>query len=499
MSADNLADDRLAQLLQRSLQENAADFFPAASPFAATVPQEDDFPSLWQEIAKTLLPAGSSNRQPSGKIDTAPIDAVPVPPIPAETVPVLPVSVPRDFDIAAIRNDFPLLSEKVHGKPLIWFDNGATTQKPRAVIERLTYFYEHENSNVHRGAHDLAARATDAYENARRIVRQFLHASSPNEIVFVRGTTEAINLVAAAWGRDNIHRGDEILLSHLEHHANIVPWQLLAQETGAVIKVIPVDANGDLLLNDYTDRLRSGKVKLAAVTQVSNALGTVTPAAEMVRIAHQFGAKVLIDGAQSVAHLAADVQKLDADFFVFSGHKIFAPTGIGVLYGKEEILQTMRPYQSGGGMITDVTFEKAEYQPAPGRFEAGTGNIADAVALGTALEYVRSAGLESIKQYEHRLLTHTLNEMEQIPGIRIIGTPRERAGVISFVHDRLNTEEINQALAAEGIALRAGHHCAQPILRRFGCESTVRASLAFYNTLEETDFFINTLKNIVVR
>lgn len=403
----------------------------------------------------------------------------------------------REFDVSAIRKDFPILSERVHGKPLIWFDNGATTQKPLAVIERLQYFYEHENSNVHRGVHDLAARSTDAYERAREITRKFLNASSANEIVFVRGTTEAINLVAAAWGKDNIHAGDEIVISHLEHHANIVPWQMLASEVGAVIRVIPVNAEGELLISNYTDILRKGKTKLVAVTQVSNAIGTITPTEEIVKIAHQFGAKVLIDGAQSVSHLPTDLQMLDADFFVFSGHKIFAPMGIGVLYGRESILNSMRPYQGGGGMISDVTFERTIYNPAPGRFEAGTGNIADAVGLGAALDYVGSIGMESIRRYEELLLDHAVKELSQIEGVKIIGNAVNRAAVISFLVDGFTTDEINKILAAEGIAVRAGHHCAQPILRRFGVESTIRASLAFYNKYEEIDSLVKIIKDIV--
>ncbi|MDR1963210.1 MAG: cysteine desulfurase [Planctomycetaceae bacterium] len=476
-------------LVSVAVRDYTDDFFPVRNPFPESfqTTDEEEVQQVWREVSKTLYDTRFDNRQTeSAKI-----------PQHENAIPHFANPPSREFDITAIRNDFPILSEKVHGKPLVWFDNGATTQKPNAVIERLRYFYEHENSNVHRGAHDLAARSTDAYENAREIVRKFLNASSTIEIVFVRGTTEAINLVASSWGRDNIHAGDEILVSHLEHHANIVPWQLLAQETKSVLKVIPVDSNGELLLNEYTVLLKSGKVKLVAVTQVSNAIGTITPTEEMVRIAHQFGAAVLIDGAQSVSHLPTDVQLSDADFFVFSGHKIFAPTGIGVLYGKEELLNSMRPYQGGGGMIADVTFEKTEYQPAPGRFEAGTGNIADAVGLGAALDYVGSIGIESIRQYEHRLLEYARSQLTLIPGLQIIGNPRERAGVVSFVIDKFSTEEINKALAAEGIALRAGHHCAQPILRRFGLESTVRASLAFYNTMEEIDFLVKSISDIV--
>ncbi|MDR2754462.1 MAG: cysteine desulfurase [Planctomycetaceae bacterium] len=482
------------ELVSVAEQNYTADFFPVQNPFSESfiTSDEDDVQQVWHEVSKTLYGTHYENRlTESAKIPQQEKT-------PHENKSQRFINTPvREFDVTAIRNDFPILSEQVHGKPLVWFDNGATTQKPNVVIERLKYFYEHENSNVHRGAHDLAARSTDAYENARAIVRRFINASSTNEIIFVRGTTEAINLVASSWGRDNVHAGEEILVSHLEHHANIVPWQLLAQETGAVLRVIPVDDNGELLLNEYTMLLKSGKVKMVAVTQVSNAIGTVTPTEEIVRIAHQFGAKVLIDGAQSVSHIPTDVQLLETDFFVFSGHKIFAPTGIGILYGKEELLNTMRPYQGGGGMIADVTFEKTEYQPVPGRFEAGTGNIADAVGLGAALDYVGLIGIESIRQYEHRLLEYARLQLAPISGLQIIGNPRERAGVISFVVDKFSTEEINKALAAEGIALRAGHHCAQPILRRFGLESTVRISLAFYNTVEEVDFLVKTLSDFV--
>ncbi|MDR3110021.1 MAG: cysteine desulfurase [Planctomycetaceae bacterium] len=484
------------QLVSAALQNYEADFFPAQNLLAESFKSSDDedVQQVWREISKTLYDTGYEKTTGLSKPPKSGTS------VPAPDSYIQPkVATTRDFDVTAIRRDFPILSEMVHGKPLVWFDNGATTQKPTAVIERLKYFYEHENSNVHRGAHDLAARSTDAYENSRETVRKFVNASSVNEVVFVRGTTEAINLVAATWGRDNVHAGDEVLISNLEHHANIVPWQLLAQETGAVIKIIPVDSNGELLLNEYTNLLKSGKVKIVAVTQVSNAIGTVTPAEDIVRLAHQFGAATLIDGAQSVSHIPTNVQLLDTDFFVFSGHKIFATTGIGVLYGKEELLNAMRPYQGGGGMIADVTFEKTVYQPAPGRFEAGTGNIADAVGLGAALEYVGSINIEAIRQYEHRLLEYTRQLLTPIPGLRIVGNPRERAGVISFVHDKHSTEDINKALAAEGIALRAGHHCAQPILRRYGLESTVRASLAFYNTFEEIDFLVKTLTDYVTK
>jgi len=399
------------------------------------------------------------------------------------------------FDVHAVRRDFPILQERIHGHPLIWFDNGATTQKPQAVIDRLAYFYAHENSNVHRGAHTLAARATDAYENARKTVARFLGASSPDEIIFLRGSTEAINLVAQAWGHQNVGEGDEIVISHLEHHANIVPWQQLASAAGAKLRVIPVDDSGQILLNEY-DRLLSDKTKIVAISHVSNALGTVVPIKTVIERAHAAGAKVLIDGAQSVAHSRVNVQSLDADFFVFSGHKIFAPTGIGVLYGKRDILNAMPPWQGGGNMITDVTFEKTSYQAAPGRFEAGTANLADAAGLATALEYVERIGLETIARHEHDLLLHATAGLKTVPGLTLIGTAAEKVAVLSFLIDGFTPEEIGAALDQYGIAVRAGHHCAQPILRRFGVESTVRASLALYNTHDEVDCFVSALRQI---
>ncbi|HQR52053.1 MAG TPA: family 2A encapsulin nanocompartment cargo protein cysteine desulfurase [Burkholderiales bacterium] len=399
------------------------------------------------------------------------------------------------FDVNAIRRDFPILSEQVHGRPLIWFDNAATTQKPRAVIDRLSYFYEHENSNIHRAAHELAARATDAYEAARDKVARFLHAASSDEIIFVRGTTEAINLVAQSWGRRHIGQGDEIVITWLEHHANIVPWQQLCAEKGARLRVAPVDDDGQVLLDEY-EKLLGPRTKLVAFSQVSNALGTITPAREMVEIAHRYGARVLVDGAQSVSHMRVDVQALDCDWFVFSGHKIFGPTGIGAVYGKGDLLNATPPWQGGGNMIQDVTFEKTVYQPAPGRFEAGTGNIADAVGLGAALDYVERIGIENVGRYEHDLLVYATRGLSAIPGLRIIGTAREKASVISFVLDGFRSEDVGAALNREGIAVRAGHHCAQPILRRFGLETTVRPSLAFYNTCEEVDALVAAVHRI---
>ena len=399
------------------------------------------------------------------------------------------------FDVASIRRDFPILEERVNGRQLVWLDNAATTQKPRLVIDRLKYFYEHENSNIHRAAHELAARATDAYESARDKVRGFLNAGSSKEIVFVRGATEAINLVAQSWGRQHVGKDDEIIVSTLEHHANIVPWQQLATEKGAKLRVTPVDDSGQLLLDEY-GKLLNSKTKLVAFTQVSNALGTITPAKQIIEAAHSAGAKVLLDGAQSVSHMAVNVQDLNPDWFVFSGHKVFGPTGIGVLYGKEALLSETQPWQGGGNMIQDVTFERTIYQPAPNKFEAGTGNIADAVGLGAAIDYVQSIGLDRISEYEHQLLLYATRFLQEIPGLRLIGTAKEKAGVLSFVVDGYRTEDIGSALNREGIAVRSGHHCAQPILRRFGVESSVRPSLALYNTCADIDALISALLRI---
>jgi cysteine desulfurase/selenocysteine lyase len=399
------------------------------------------------------------------------------------------------FDVDYIKKDFPILQERVNGRPLIWLDNAATTQKPRQVIDRVSYFYEHENSNVHRAAHELAARATDAYEGAREKVRSFLNVRSTNEIIFVRGTTEAINLVAKSYGEQFLHSGDEIILSHLEHHANIVPWQQLAQKKGLKIRVIPVDDNGQILFEEY-QKLLNSNTKLVSFTQVSNALGTITPAKQIIDLAHNAGAKVLLDGAQSVSHMRVDVQSLNPDFFVFSGHKIFGPTGIGVVYGKENLLNQMQPWQGGGNMIKDVTFERTLFQDAPGRFEAGTGNIADAVGLGAALDYVNKLGIDNISQYEHYLLLYATGLMKEVPGLRLIGTAPDKASVLSFTLQGYSNDEVGKALNEEGIAVRTGHHCAQPILRRFGVESTVRPSLAFYNTCGDVDTLVSVLHRL---
>ncbi len=405
------------------------------------------------------------------------------------------ISGARAFDPHVFRRDFPILQQQVNGRPLIWLDNGATTQKPQSVIDRLTRFYTHENSNIHRAAHTLAARSTDAYEAAREKVRGFINAPSVNDIIFVRGATEGINLVAQSWGRRNVGKDDEIVVTHLEHHANIVPWQQLAAEKGARLRVAPVDDSGQVILDEY-EKLLNPRTRIVAFTHVSNALGTVTPVREMTAMAHRHGARVLVDGAQGICHMPVDVQALDVDFYIFSGHKMFGPTGIGVVYGRASELEAMPPWQGGGNMIADVTFEKTIFHGPPGRFEAGTGNIADAVGLGAAIDYLSRIGMSNVAAYEHELLAYATQGLSTVPGLRLIGTAREKAGVLSFVLDECKTEDVGKALDREGIAVRAGHHCAQPILRRFGLESTVRPSLALYNTTEDIDALVQALLRI---
>jgi len=431
-------------------------------------------------------PVGGSNIQAPPSIELPVVEYVPL------------LDLDHDggtFDPHVVRRDFPILEERVHGKRLVWLDNAATTQKPRSVIDRISYFYEHENSNVHRGAHTLAARATDAFESARETTRKFLNASSSSEIVFVRGATEGINLIAKAWGARYVERGDEIVVTHLEHHANIVPWQQLCAATGARLRVAPVDDRGDVILEEY-EKLMCSRTKLVAFTHVSNALGTITPAREMIEIAHRWGATVVLDGAQSVSHMPVDVQELDCDFFVFSGHKVFAPTGIGAVYGKRAVLEATPPWQGGGNMIQDVTFERTVYHQPPWRFEAGTGNIADAAGMGAALDYVMRLGMPTIDRYEHELLEYALERLPTVRGLEMIGNPRRRASVLSFVLEGKRTEDVGGMLDKYGIAVRSGHHCAQPILRRFGVEASVRASLAFYNVREDIDELIAALHEI---
>ena len=395
--------------------------------------------------------------------------------------------------LSQIRADFPILSKQINGHPLVWLDNGATTQRPQQVIDRIKYYYENENSNVHRGAHTLAAASTDAYENARGIVRDFIGAPSAEEIVFVRGTTEAINLVANAYVKPTLQPGDEIIVSILEHHANIVPWQLIAEETGAIIKVIPCDSTGQLKLHDY-EALFTKRTKFVSVTHVSNVLGTVTPIEELIAIAHRHGVRILIDGAQSIAHIPVNVSALDADFFVFSGHKVFAPTGIGVVYGKKELLEAARPYHGGGNMIADVTFERTIYNGIPNKFEAGTGSIADAVGLGEALKYLSEIGMPCVFRWEHELLQYGLKELKTVKGLHLVGTALNKASALAFKLDGYSDEEVGKRLDAYGVAVRTGHHCAQPVLRHFGYESTVRPTLALYNSPDDIDALVRALK-----
>jgi cysteine desulfurase / selenocysteine lyase len=465
----------------------------SGNPFAA--PADPNTPQLAGTVAHAPDFRAPASRDPhSQPRPLYPMDVAPVVTPGADLGPLvgdLGLS-SYSFDVEAIRRDFPILRETVNGHPLIWFDNGATTQKPQSVIDRISYFYEHENSNVHRAAHELAARATDAYESAREKIRRFLNAGATREIIFVRGATEAINLVAQSWGRQNIEQDDEIVITWLEHHANIVPWQMLCAEKGARLRVVPVDDSGQVLLDEY-EKLLGPKTRLVSIAHVSNALGTVVPVNAMTDAAHRHGARVLVDGAQAVSHMRVDVQAIGCDFYVFSGHKVFAPTGIGVVYGKSGVADHMPPWQGGGNMIQDVTFERTLYQPPPQRFEAGTGNIADAVGLGAAIDYLDRVGIANISRHEHMLLTYATTALERIPGLSIIGTAKEKAGVLSFVMDGFRTEEIGDYLNRKGIAVRGGHHCAQPILRRFGLESTLRASLALYNTYEEVDALIAAL------
>lgn len=401
----------------------------------------------------------------------------------------------RAFDVPAIREDFPVLRQKVNGKPLAWMDNAATTQKPQSVIDALSHFYSNDYSNIHRGAHTLAARATDAYEKAREKVQAFVGASSIKEIVFVRGTTEGINLVANTYGRKFLGPGDEIVLSMLEHHAQIVPWQMIAKEKGANLRIIPVNDRGEVMLEEY-QKILGPRTKVVALTQASNSLGTILPVEEMTQMAKRYGARVIIDGAQSVAHIPVNVQSMGADFFVFSGHKIFAPTGIGAVFIKEELHDVLPPWQGGGNMIKNVTFEETSYAEAPARFEAGTPSIGDAVGLGAALDYVNRIGLPNIAAYEHKLLEYATEGLSKINGLRIIGTAREKVSVISFVLPNRRTEDVGRYLNQEGIAVRAGHHCSQPSLRRFGLESTVRPSLSLYNTYDEIDRLVAAVQRL---
>jgi cysteine desulfurase/selenocysteine lyase len=402
---------------------------------------------------------------------------------------------PAAFDVQAIRRDFPILRERVHDKPLVYLDNAATTQKPRRVIDRLNAFYRRENANVHRGVHLLSERATDAYEDARRTVCRFLNAADPKEIVFVRGTTEAINLVAQSYGRTHVGSGDEIVITTMEHHSNIVPWQIVCGQTGARLRVAPMTDDGDIDLDAY-EALLSARTKIVAVVHVSNALGTINPIAEIVRIAHSGGIPVLVDGAQAVAHMPVDVRALDCDFYAFSGHKVFGPTGIGVLYARASLLDAMPPYQGGGDMISAVTFERTLYNVPPYKFEAGTPDIAGAIGLAAALQYVEAIGLDHVRAHEHELLAYGTAALSQVPGLRLTGTAAHKAGILAFVLEGVHPHDIGTILDREGVAIRTGHHCCQPLMDRLGVPATARASLALYNTREEVDALARALDKV---
>jgi cysteine desulfurase/selenocysteine lyase len=399
------------------------------------------------------------------------------------------------LDVVKIREDFPVLRQTVHGKPLVYLDSAATAQKPYAVIDAVRRFHEVDCANIHRGVHDLSQRSTAGYEATRVKAMQYLNSSSADELIFVRGTTEAINLVTASWGRTNVKSGDEIIISALEHHSNIVPWQMLCEEKGALLRFIPIDDRGDLILEEY-EKLLNPRTRMVAVSHVSNALGTINPVRLIIDMAHRTGALALIDGAQAVPHMNVDVTDLDADFYAFSGHKLFGPTGIGILYGKAKLLESMPPYQGGGDMIRTVTLEKSTYNDPPYRFEAGTPNIAGGIGLGAAFDYVSDVGLEAIAAYEHELLVYGTELLEQIPGLRIIGTAREKASVLSFVMEGIHPHDIGTVLDRMGVAVRTGHHCAQPVMDRFGIPATTRASLAFYNTRAELDQLGAGLKKV---
>jgi cysteine desulfurase / selenocysteine lyase len=392
-------------------------------------------------------------------------------------------------DMKRWRDDFPVLGEHVHGRPLVYLDNGATTQKPQVVIDAEAKFYVHDNANVHRAVHALSQRATEAFEAARRKVQRFINAAAPEEIVFVRGTTEAINLVAQSYARPRLVPGDEIIISAMEHHSNIVPWQMVCEQTGAALKVIPINDAGELDLDAY-QRLLGARTKIVAITHVSNALGSIVPAAQIIRAAHERGVPVLLDGAQAISHLPVDVHALDCDFYAFSGHKMFGPTGVGVLYGKAALLEAMPPYQGGGDMIRSVTFEKTEYNEIPYKFEAGTPNIAGVVGLGAAVDYVSAVGREAVLIHEHELLRYATRAISDIPGLRIIGTAREKAAILSFTLDGVHPHDIGTILDRQGVAIRAGHHCAMPVMQRFGVAATARASFALYNTIEDVDALV---------
>jgi cysteine desulfurase/selenocysteine lyase len=399
------------------------------------------------------------------------------------------------FDVERIREDFPVLKQTIHGKPLVYLDSAATAQKPFAVIDAIRKFHEVDCANIHRGVHELSQRSTAAYEETRTKAKRFLNSKSKSELIFVRGTTEAVNLVSNSWGRGNVKEGDEIVISAMEHHSNIVPWQMLCEEKNAKLRVIPMNDRGELILEEY-EKLLNPRTKMVAFCHVSNALGTINPAAEMIAMAHKAGALTLVDGAQAAPHMKIDVQALDADFYAFSGHKVFGPTGIGILYGKSKLLNAMPPYQGGGDMIRTVTFEKTTYNDLPYKFEAGTPNIAGGIGLGAALTYATNLGLDNIAAYEHELLVYGTEALSRIPGLRLIGTAREKAAVLSFVIEGIHPHDIGTVLDRQGIAVRTGHHCAQPVMDWFQVPATTRASLACYNTAAEIDLLVAGIQKV---
>jgi len=399
------------------------------------------------------------------------------------------------LDIARVREDFPVLHQSVHGKPLVYLDNAATTQKPRPVIEAIEHYYRHDNANVHRGVHTLSERATASYEGARAKLRDFLHAHSTKEIVFVRGATEAINLVAATWGRANIREGDEIVISEMEHHSNIVPWQFLCQQVGARLRVVPINDAGELRLDEY-EKLLTERTRLVGISHCSNALGTINPVKQMIEQAHAAGAVVLVDGAQAAPHLPVDVRELGCDFYVLSGHKMYGPTGIGALYGREALLDAMPPYQGGGEMIKHVSFEKTVYNDLPYKFEAGTPHIAGAIGLGAAIDYIGRIGLPAIAAHEHDLLHYATEAVGEMSGLRIIGTARDKASILSFALDRIHPHDVGTILDHQGVAIRTGHHCAMPVMQHYCVPATSRASFALYNTREEIDALIAAIHKV---
>jgi cysteine desulfurase/selenocysteine lyase len=400
------------------------------------------------------------------------------------------------LDVAKIRQDFPILNETIHGRPLVYLDNAASTQKPKAVLDTLRHVYEHDYANVHRGVHTLSQRSTDLFEGARKKVKDFINARKIEEIIFVRGTTEAVNLVAQSYGRSKLQPGDEILITAMEHHSNIVPWQILCQQTGAVLKVAPINLSGEIIMEEF-EALLTERTKLVSVVHMSNALGTINPVKRIIELAHSKGVPVMLDGAQAIPHMVVDVQDLDCDFYAFSGHKLCGPSGIGVLYGKEALLKAMPPWQGGGDMIRMVTFDKTEYNTLPYKFEAGTPAIAEAIGLGAAVDYLQTIGMDKIAEYEHQLLEYATTKALEIPSLKVIGTAKEKGAILGFTLHHIHPHDIGTMLDQLGIAVRAGHHCAMPVMDFFGVPATARASFSFYNTTEEVDTLIDGIKQII--